>query len=133
MAVPTKVFGKPTSLMVKVIIKVQPCNIREDGNKINFMVMEFPCGKMEGFIRVIMLMAKRKEKELTLTPMARNILVIGMLGCNMDMGKFTMLISKLRRVNGPMVRRIIHELLIFIHFIYFLIISYLFIFIHMNN
>lgn len=109
MAAHIKVSGRLTSSTVKGTTKAQPCNIREDGNRINFMVLDILCGKMEGFIRAIMLMARRKELERILTQMVRNILVSGMLEYNMDKEKFTMLINKLRRENGLMVRKIIHD------------------------
>jgi hypothetical protein len=106
--------------MVKATIKAPPCNTKEDGNKINFMGGGILCGRMGGLIRVIMLMVRRKGRERILTRMGKNILASGMLGCSMGRGRLSMRISKLRRANGPMARRIIHEQLIFSRFIYFL-------------
>ena len=72
MVVVLKVFGKMENLMVKVIIKVKPWNIKVDGKKINFMAMVKLYGKMEECIKAIISMAKNKGKELIRTRMEKS-------------------------------------------------------------
>ena len=53
-AVHIKDTGRPTNLMVKVIIKTAVWNTKEDGDKINFMDMGWLYGKMADHMKEIM-------------------------------------------------------------------------------
>lgn len=77
MAAVIKVFGKVENSMAKAIISVKQWSIKGDGSKINFMDMEGLYGRMEECMKAIISMAKRKEKELTHTLMAKSTLENG--------------------------------------------------------
>ncbi len=87
-------YGKTVNLMDKDIIKAQQCNIKADGNKINFMDMVQLFGQMVENIKEAMFMVKSKVTEFILIQMVNNMLVNGYLEFSTVTVKFIILMAK---------------------------------------